>query len=69
LRMRYRVRHSSYDEFIPYLAEPSVDAARDIVARIRNAINEFRRKIDPERADDNDGDDGAGGGASGGPPV
>jgi hypothetical protein len=69
LRMRHRVRHSSYDEFIPHLAEPSVDAARDIVARIRNAINEFKRKIDPERTDDNDGDDGAGGGASGGPPV
>ncbi|MBR2119377.1 MAG: hypothetical protein IJ935_12095 [Afipia sp.] len=67
LRMRHRVRYSSYDEFIPHLAEPSVDAARDIVARIRNAINEFKRKIDPERADDNDGDDGAGGGASGGP--
>ncbi|KAJ8136291.1 hypothetical protein OY671_010496 [Metschnikowia pulcherrima] len=67
LRMRHRVRYSSYDEFIPHLAEPSVDAARDIVARIRNAINEFKRKIDPERADDNDGYDGAGGGASGGP--
>src|ERR1700738_358992 len=54
LRMRYRVRHSSYDEFIPHLAEPSVDAARNIVARIRDAINEFKKKIDPESADDND---------------
>jgi hypothetical protein len=69
LRMRHRVSHSSYDEFIPHKAEPSVEAARKIIARIRDAIAGFKKKIDPDPTDDNDGGDGAGGGASGGPPV
>jgi hypothetical protein len=47
LRMRHRVRHSSYDEFIPQKAEPSVEAARNIVASVRAAIVAFRKKIDP----------------------
>jgi hypothetical protein len=47
LRMRHRVRHSSYDEFIPQKAEPSVEAAREIVVHIRSTIAEFRKKIDP----------------------
>jgi hypothetical protein len=68
LRMRHRVRHSSYDEFVPHKAEPSVDAARKIIARLRAAVTEFKKKIDPDPKDDNDGGDGAGGGASGGPP-
>ena len=63
--MRHRVRHSSYDEFVPHKAEPSVDAARKIIASLRAAVTEFRKKIDPDPKDDNDG---AGGGASGGPP-
>jgi hypothetical protein len=46
-----------------------VEAARKIIARIRDAIDEFKKKIDPEPTDDNDEGDGAGGGASGGPPV
>lgn len=65
VRMRHRVRHSSYDEFIPHKAEPSVDAARTIRARLRDAIAEFKKKIDPDRnAHDTDG-----GGASGEPLV
>lgn len=60
LNMRHRVRHSSYDEFIPAKAEPSVDAARKIMGRIREAIAEFKKKVDPEPSDDNDG--GVGGG-------
>jgi hypothetical protein len=47
VRTRHRVRHSSYDEFIPHKAEPSVDAARTISARLRDAIAEFKKKIDP----------------------
>jgi len=54
LRMRHRVRHSSYDEFIPHKAEPSVEAARKILARIRDAISEFKKKVDPEPTDGND---------------
>jgi hypothetical protein len=68
LRMPHRVRHSSYEEFIPHKAEPSVEAARKIMLRIRDAIAEFKKSVDPEPTDGNDGDDGAGGGAGGGPP-
>ena len=68
LRMRHRVRHSTYDEFIPHKAEPAVEAARKIIACIRDAIAEFKEKIDPEPKDVNDGGDGAGGGAAGGHP-
>ena len=65
LRMRHRVRHSSYDEFIPHKAEPSVDAARTIIARLKDAIATFKKTIDPDR---NTSDDD-GGGVSGGPPL
>ena len=68
LSMRHRVRHSSYDEFIPAKAEPTIDAARKIMSRIREAIAEFKKKVDPEPSSDNDGGDGAGGGVGGGPP-
>jgi hypothetical protein len=65
LRMRHRVRHSTYDEFIPHKAEPSVDAARTINARLKDAIAKFKKTIDPDRnTRDNDG-----GSASGGPPL
>lgn len=68
LGMRHRVRHSSYDEFIPAKAEPSVDAVGRIIASIRAAIAEFKKKVDPDPSDDNDGGgDGAGGGVGGGP--
>jgi len=63
LRMRHRVRHSSYDEFIPRKAEPSVDAARTIIARLRDAIATFKKTIDPDRTTRDKG-----GGALGGPP-
>jgi hypothetical protein len=53
LRMRHRVRHSSYDEFIPHKAEPSIDAARNIVARIRETIDDFKKKIDPDPTSEN----------------
>lgn len=69
LRMRHRVRHSEYDEFIPTKAEPSVGAARRVVSRIKGAIARFRKQVDPDPNDENDGGDGAGGGASGGPPI
>jgi hypothetical protein len=64
LRMRHRVRHSTYDEFIPHKAEPSVDAARTIIGRLRDAIATFKKTIDPDR----NTRDSDGGGASGGPP-
>jgi hypothetical protein len=65
LRMRHRVRHSTYDEFIPHKAEPSVDAARTINARLKDAIAKFKKTIDPDRnTRDNDG-----GSAAGGPPL
>jgi len=44
LRMRHRARHSSYDEFIPRKAEPSVDAARKILLRLRDAVEEFKKR-------------------------
>jgi hypothetical protein len=69
MRMRHRVRHSDYDEFVPRKAEPSVEAAKRIISRIRPAIAAFKKKVDPEPGEENDGGDGAGGGASGGPPV
>jgi hypothetical protein len=69
LRMRHRVRHSDYDEFIPTKAEPSVGAARRVASRIKEAIARFRKQVDPDPKDENDGGDGAGGGASGGPPI
>jgi len=47
LRMRHRVRHSSYDDFIPQKAEPSVGAARRIVAQIKETILAFKKDIDP----------------------
>lgn len=68
-RMRHRVRHSDYDEFVPRKAEPSVEAAKRIISRIRPAIAAFKKKVDPEPGEENDGGDGAGGGSSGGPPV
>jgi hypothetical protein len=68
LRMRHRVRHSDYDDFIPTRAEPSADAARRVVSRIKDAIVQLRKQIDPDPSDENDEGDGAGGGASGGPP-
>ncbi|MDI4239444.1 hypothetical protein AAFX91_17405 [Bradyrhizobium sp. 31Argb] len=69
LRMRHRVRHSDYDEFVPTKAEPTVDAVRRVIKRIKQTIAQFRKKIDPDPSDENDGGDGAGGGASGGPPI
>jgi hypothetical protein len=69
MRMRHRVRHRDYDDFVPTKAEPSVDAARRIVSRIRNTVAEFNKKIDPDPSEENDGGVGAGGGASGGPPT
>lgn len=67
LRMRHRVRHSEYDEFIPNKAEPSIEAARRILSRIKEVVAQFKKQIDP--VDENDGGDGSGGGASGGPPI
>ena len=67
LRMRHRVRHSDYDDFIPTRAEPSAEAARRVFSRIKEAIVQFRKQIDPDPNAENDGGDGAGGGASGGP--
>jgi hypothetical protein len=58
MRMRHRVRHAAYDEFIPTKAEPSVEAARHIVSRVREAIVQFKQKVDPEPGE-------AGGGAGG----
>jgi|HubBroStandDraft_2_1064218.scaffolds.fasta_scaffold102586_4 hypothetical protein len=68
--MRHRVRHSTYDEFVPHKAEPSVNAARTIIALLGNAIAKFKKTIDPDlNTRDKDGCDGTSGGASGGPPV
>jgi hypothetical protein len=69
MRMRHRVRHSEYDEFIPAKAEPAVDAARRIISRLKQAIAQFKAQVDPDPEDDNDGGDGSGGSASGGPPI
>jgi hypothetical protein len=65
LRMRHRVRHSDYDDFIPTRAEPSVDAARRVVSRIKDAIVQLRTQIDPDPSDENRGRNAADGGASG----
>jgi hypothetical protein len=69
LRMRHRVRHSEYDEFIPNKAEPSINAARRVVSRIKDVVVKFKKQVDPDTSDDNDGGDGSGGGSSGGPPI
>ncbi|MFC4941785.1 MULTISPECIES: hypothetical protein [Bradyrhizobium] len=69
LRMRHRVRHAEYDEFIPNKAEPSIEAARRVVSRIREVVARFKSQVDPDPNDENDGGDGSGGSASGGPPI
>jgi hypothetical protein len=68
MRMRHRVRHSDYGEFVPSKAEPAVEAAGRITARVRDVVARFKRAVDPEPDENNDGGDGAGGGAAGGPP-
>jgi hypothetical protein len=52
LRMCHRVRQSDYDDFIPTRAEPLVDAARQVVSRIKNAIVQLRKQIDPDPSDE-----------------
>ena len=42
------------DVELVHKAEPSVEAARKILARIRDAISEFKKKVDPEPTDGND---------------
>jgi hypothetical protein len=69
LRMRHRVRHSEYDEFIPSKAEPSIEAVRRVLPRIKDVAARFKKQIDPDPDDENDGGDGSGGSASGGPPI
>ncbi|WBL77281.1 hypothetical protein I3J27_30325 [Bradyrhizobium xenonodulans] len=67
--MRHRVRHSEYDEFIPNKAEPSIEAVRRFLPRIKEVVARFKKQIDPDPDDENDGGEGSGGGASGGPPI
>ena len=56
MRMRHRVRHSEYDEFIPTKAEPAVDAARRIISCLRETVAQFKAKIDPDPDNNDDGD-------------
>lgn len=46
--MRHRVRHSEYDEFIPNKAEPSIEAVRRVLPRIKDVAARFKKQIDPE---------------------
>ena len=48
MRMRHRARNATYDDFDATKAGPSVEAARRILSRIRDAIAEFRKIVDPE---------------------
>lgn len=62
LTMRHRVRHSEYDEFVASKAEP-IEAVRRVLPRIKDVAARFKKQIDPDPKDENDGGDGSGGGA------
>jgi hypothetical protein len=55
LRMRHRARNATYDEFEASKAGPSVEAAKRVLVRIKDVIAKFRKIMDPEPSDDNDG--------------
>jgi HepT-like protein len=55
MRMRHRARNLIYDEFDAAKAGSSVEAANRVLARIMNAIEDFKKMVDPEPSDDNEG--------------
>jgi hypothetical protein len=63
---RHRVMHS-YGAFDITRAEPTVAAAQRLITSLPAAIARFKNIVDPPLRNDNDGEDGAGGGMSGGP--
>lgn len=51
MRMRHRARNAIYDDFDPSKAGPSVEAAKRVLSRIRDAIAGFKKIVDPEPSD------------------
>lgn len=47
-RFRHRATHD-YDNFVPTLAVPSIDAARFLASGLKTSIKSFRDLIDPPR--------------------
>ena len=66
-RFRHLAMHD-YDSFDVDRTEPTVSAIRRLIESLAPAVNAFRKVIDPEETEENDGGgDGSGGGMSGGP--
>jgi hypothetical protein len=48
MRMRHRARNAIYDDFDASKAGPSVEAAKRVLSRLRDAIAGFKKIVDPE---------------------
>jgi hypothetical protein len=51
MRMRHRARNAIYDDFDATKAGPSVEAARRILPRMKEAVVKFKKIVDPESSE------------------